>query len=70
MSWANDNEHQNQDIGIVSWIHLAQDKAQWWPLVDTVTNFLFNKRQGMLPLAQQLLASHGHKDIFSLLSLF
>jgi hypothetical protein len=23
----------------VDWIHLAQDRGQWWVLVDTVMNF-------------------------------
>jgi hypothetical protein len=23
----------------VDWVHLAQDKYQWWAVVNTVTNF-------------------------------
>jgi hypothetical protein len=25
--------------GVVDWIHLAQDRDQWWALVKTVMNF-------------------------------
>jgi hypothetical protein len=30
----------------VDWIHLAQDRNQWWTLGKTVMNFGFNKTPG------------------------
>jgi hypothetical protein len=32
----------------VDWIQLAQDRAEWWALMDTVINHMFRKRQGFL----------------------
>jgi hypothetical protein len=31
--------------GNVDGINLAQDRAQWWDLVNTVISFLFEKRR-------------------------
>jgi hypothetical protein len=30
----------------VEWIRLAQDKDQWWAVVNTATKFGFHKRRG------------------------
>jgi hypothetical protein len=32
---------------IVDWIHLSQDKDQWWGLVKTVMDIRFHKRRGI-----------------------
>jgi len=40
----------------VDWIHIAQDKDQWWVLVRWWT-FGFHKRQGFSLPAEWLLAS-------------
>jgi hypothetical protein len=29
----------------VDWLHLDQDRDQWWALVNTVMNLCFHKRQ-------------------------
>jgi hypothetical protein len=31
----------------VVWIQLAQDRVQWWTVVDTVMNFDFHERWGI-----------------------
>jgi len=32
----------------VDWIHLAQDRNQWWALANTVMNFRVAKKTGDL----------------------
>jgi len=31
----------------VDWIHLAQDRDQWWALVNMIMNLCFCKRWGI-----------------------
>jgi hypothetical protein len=30
---------QRNNFVVLDWIHLAQDREQWWPVVETVMNF-------------------------------
>jgi hypothetical protein len=48
-----------RDIGRedVDWIHLAQDRDQWWAVVNTVTNFWFQLKVENFVLDEQFLAS-------------
>jgi hypothetical protein len=41
----------------VDWIHAAQDKDRWRPIVNTVMNLGVLKIQGISWLAKELLAS-------------
>jgi hypothetical protein len=41
----------------VDWIHLAQDRAWWWALVNTVMNFLVPQKGGNFLICCELLAS-------------
>jgi hypothetical protein len=38
-----------REIGweVVDWIHLAQDRDQWWAVVNKVRIFGFHKRRGI-----------------------
>jgi hypothetical protein len=31
----------------MNWMHLSQDRDQWWALVNTVMKLEFHKRQGI-----------------------
>jgi hypothetical protein len=39
-SWANNSRMDVRKIAleVVDWMHLAQDRDQWWTLVNTVMN--------------------------------
>jgi hypothetical protein len=41
----------------VAWIHLSQDRDQWWALVNTALYLGFHKMLGISALAPQLLDS-------------
>jgi len=32
----------------MDWIHMAQDRIQWWDLVKTVMNFRCSQKEGII----------------------
>jgi hypothetical protein len=46
--WENDIKMDMREMvwGGMDWIYLAQDKDQWWSLVNTVKNLRFHKILG------------------------
>jgi len=41
--WKNNSEIDPKEVGyqLAEWIHLAEDRDQWWALVTTVMNLWF-----------------------------
>jgi hypothetical protein len=44
---------------MINWIHLAQDRDNWWPLVNISMISRYHKSQEISRLAEKLSASQG-----------
>jgi hypothetical protein len=53
---------------IMGWINPAQNRDQWWALVNTAMNLRFHKMLGISGAAEQLLASQEGPSSLGLLS--
>jgi hypothetical protein len=53
-----------------NWIHVSEDRNQWWAAVNPVMTFEFHKRSGTYSLSERLLASQGLRFMEFVLSLY
>jgi hypothetical protein len=54
--------------GDMHWIHLAQDRDQWWALVNTIMNLWIPLNVGKFLIPESLLASQEGHDSMELVS--